>query len=186
MKPIWIVGLLLIQACSNLPVNIKTPPTVDIQPGQVSEQNKHYQNYPVRWGGTVIEVNNDAHETVVQVMSYPLGYYGRPKLSQAASGRFSVKSSGFLDPEIFKKDTEITVAGSFIGMKMTKVDQRDIAIPLVDLAEYHIWPAYKPAPAYYHPYYPYYRGNYRYGFGSIHYGRYPYSPFYPTYRPWCD
>ena len=43
---------------------------------------------------------------------YPLNYYGRPQLNKPSEGRFVIKSTEFLDPAVYAKDKEITVAGT--------------------------------------------------------------------------
>ncbi len=182
MKWLCVVGVVVLQGCSNLPVNIKTPPAVDIQYQQVVDNEKNFRNYPVRWGGTVIDTHNQPNESRMSVLFYPLGYYGRPKLSQAAAGRFEIVSQQFLDPAIFKQDVEITVAGTFVGMALRKIANASVNLPQIALQSYHIWPKYtrEYAPVYRYPYYiP--------GYGYRHYDDYLYTPFSWRRRyPRCD
>lgn len=81
MKWFLFISILFLQACSNLPANIKNPPDVDIQLHQVLMNSSNFQNSPVRWGGTIIDVENEADKTNMQILFYPLNYYGRPILN---------------------------------------------------------------------------------------------------------
>ena len=172
MKWLLFINILFLHACSNLPANIKNPPSVDIQFHQVLKNSSNFQNSPVRWGGTVIDVENEANETNLQILFYPLNYYGRPILNQPSSGRFITTSQQFLDPAIYANGTEITVVGNLQRTVEKQIGKKQVTIPVVEIEEHHIWPKYQPN--YYRPYgyYPYYYG-YRY---------YPYSPYRGGYR----
>ena len=173
MKWFLLISILFLQACSNLPANIKNAPNVDIQLHDVlSNNSNNYQNNPVRWGGKIIDVENKSDITKIQILTYPLNHYGRPQLNQPPSGRFISISNQFLDPEIYIKDTEITIAGSLQGTLEKKIGERKITMPVVAIDELHIWPQYQQNhyssydyyPYYGYRYYPYhsYRGRYRY------------------------
>jgi len=174
MKWFLLLSILLLQACSNLPDNIKNAPSVDIQPQQALSNSNDFTNYPVRWGGKIINVENKADETKIQILAYPLNYYGRPQLNQSPSGRFLSVSKQFLDPAIYTKDSEITIAGSLQGTLEKTIGEKTITVPIVTIDYHHIWPRqqqqnyyreYNYNPYYgYRGYYPYnsYRGGYRY------------------------
>jgi outer membrane lipoprotein len=168
MKWFLLISILFLHACSNLPANIKTPPAVDIQLHQTLTNAADYQNYPVRWGGTVIEVKNKTDETTMQILYYPLGYYGRPNLNQTSLGRFVTVSKQFLDPAIYTKGTEITIAGSFLSLVEKQIGEKPVKMPLIAIDTQHIWPKYRQN---------YYRGYYDYPYRYYGYrGRYyPYS-----------
>ncbi|MFW5443876.1 MAG: Slp family lipoprotein [Methylococcaceae bacterium] len=171
MKWLLLISTLFLHACSNLPANIKNPPGIDIQLHQALTNNSNYLNYlnyPIRWGGTVIEVKNNADETTMQMLFYPLNYYGRPRLSQTPLGRFITVSKQFLDPAIYTKGTEITIAGSLQGVTEKKIGEKTIKMPVVSIDNYHIWPELQQN---------YYRGYYDYPYSYYGYrgGFYPYS-----------
>ena len=167
MKKLLIaVGILLLNACSNLPTAITEPPLYDLSYQQAIQHSAQFKNAPVRWGGVIIHVQNEQNYSVVQVLSYPLNNYGRPQLDQGYEGRFLVKSAEFLDPAIYSKDTEITVAGVLTGDIEQSVGNKKLRLPLLSASLIHIWPVVMP-------------GNY-YGYGaygSFGYG-YPYFGYY--------
>ena len=174
MKWFLFFNIFFLQACSNLPENIKNAPSVEIQLHDVLSDSNNYQNNPVRWGGKIIDVENKTDKTKIQILTYPLNYYGRPQLNQSPLGRFLTVSKQFLDPAIYTKDTEITISGSLQGTVEKRVGEKKITMPVVAIDAHHVWPQnqqnysrsynYYPYYGYRQRYYPYYsyRGRYRY------------------------
>jgi outer membrane lipoprotein len=164
---------LLLSACSNLPPAIENPPLYDISYSQAIRNIAQFKDAPVRWGGVVIDVENEQNFSLVQVLYYPLNSYGRPRLDKANEGRFLIKSPQFLDPAVYTKDTEITVAGTLKGDVERKVGNKTLRLPLISSSIVYLWPAYVPGNYYgyggfgyaypwygYYGYYPYYWGGY--------------------------
>jgi outer membrane lipoprotein len=167
------VIFLVLNACSNLPPAIEDPPAFDLGYLEAITNMGKYKNAPVRWGGTIVEVENEATYSAIQVLSYPLASYGRPDLDATSQGRFVMKSAEFLDPAVFTKNTRITVAGILEGDTERKVGNKTLRIPLVGVKHIHLWPE-----DYYDPYYGGYGGFGYGGFGYGGYGFYPYGGFY--------
>ena len=158
----------LLSACSNLPPAIEDPPLYDISYSQATQDIAHFKEAPVRWGGVVIDIENEQNFSLVQVLYYPLNNYGRPRLDKPNKGRFLFKSAEFLDPTVYKKDTEITVAGTLKGDIQRSVGNKTLRLPLISATVIHLWPPYVP--------YNYY-GYGGYGYGYPYYGYYGY-PYY--------
>ena len=104
-----------LSACAGLPAAVKNVPVTKLTYSQASGDPNSYKGTAVRWGGVIIDVENEENQTLVQVLSYPLDYTGRPQSTKQSEGRFVVKSAEFLDPAVYKKDREITVAGELEG-----------------------------------------------------------------------
>jgi outer membrane lipoprotein len=160
---------LLLSACSNLPPAIEDPPLYDLSYSEATRDIAHFKDALVRWGGVVIDVQNEQNYSLVQILYYPLNSYGRPRLDKANEGRFLIKSPQFLDPAVYTKDTEITVAGTLKGDVERKVGNKTLRLPLISSTIVYLWPAYVP-------------GNY-YGYGGFGYGYpwYGYYGYYPYY-----
>ena len=162
--------LLLLSACSNLPPAIEDAPLYDVSYSQVTRNVAQFKEAPVRWGGIVVDVENEQNFSLVQVLYYPLNSYGRPRLDQANEGRFLIKSSQFLDPAVYTKDTEITVAGTLKGDIERKIGNKTLRLPLISSSVIYRWPDYVPGNYYGYD-----------GFGYPYYGYYGYYPYYPYY-----
>ncbi|MDO9105234.1 MAG: Slp family lipoprotein [Methylovulum sp.] len=170
---------LLLGACSNLPPAIQDAPLYDLSYRQASQNLASYKEAPVRWGGVIIDVENEQDYTLVQVLSYPLGNYGRPLTDETGEGRFVFKSTEFLDPAIYAKNTEITVAGVLKGDIERSVGKKTMRLPLVAATTLYQWPAYELNSPYGYGGY----GGFGYGPYNSFYGYYPYywGGFYRPY-----
>ena len=91
-------------------------------------------------GGSIIDVDNEQDYTLIQVLSYPLDFTGRPQFSKPSQGRFVIKSSEFLDPAVYAKDREITVAGVLEGDIERTVGKKTVRLPLVSSISMYLWP----------------------------------------------
>jgi outer membrane lipoprotein len=166
------ICVLLLSACSNLPPAIEYPPLYDISYSEAIRDIAHFKDAPVRWGGVVIDVENEQKFSLVQVLYYPLNSYGRPRLDKPNKGRFLIQSTEFLDPAVYTKDTEITVAGTLKGDMERTVGNKTLRLPFISSKVIHVWPVY--APGNYYGYDGYGYG----GFGYPYYGYYGYYPYY--------
>ncbi|MBK8816642.1 MAG: Slp family lipoprotein [Methylococcaceae bacterium] len=172
MKYYLLIACLILTACSNLPREIEDPPAFDLSYVEAVTNLNKYKNAPVRWGGTIVEVENEPSFSAIQILVYPLGSYGRPDLDESSQGRFVVKSAEFLDPAVYTKNTSITVAGILDGDTERKVGNKALRLPLVAAKNIHLWPEQT-----YNSYYGGY-GGFGYGGGL---GYYPYGGFYGPY-----
>jgi outer membrane lipoprotein len=171
-----------LSACAGLPSAVKNVPVTNLSYSQVSNDLNRYKGTSVRWGGVIIDVENEENQTLVQVLSYPLDYSGRPQSTKQSDGRFVVKSAEFLDPAVYKKDREITVAGELEGDIERKIGKKTVRLPLLSSTALYMWPVYQPNP------YGYGYGGYGGwgGWGPWGMGPYYGSPFYwgGYYRPY--
>jgi outer membrane lipoprotein len=167
MKYYLLITCFALVACSSLPPAIQDPPAVDISYPQVIGNIGSYKNAPVRWGGTIVEVENEPTFSAIQVLSYPLTSHGHPDTSSAHQGRFVIKSAEFLDPAVYTKNTAITVAGTLEGDTERTIDKKTLRLPLVAAKQVYLWQERD---------YSNFRGGYPYGgFGYGGYGGYPYG-----------
>jgi outer membrane lipoprotein len=162
MRLYLLLACLALSACVGLPSAVRDVPVKDVSYGEASEHPERYKDVAVRWGGVIIDVDNEENATLVQVLSYPLNFYGRPQLTKPSEGRFVIKSSEFLDPAVYAKDREITVAGALEGDIQRMIGKKAVQLPLISSTAIYLWPVYQNSP-------------YGYGYG---FGGYGFSPFY--------
>ena len=174
MKKYLFLFYSLLGACTSLPQAMKNVHVVDLTYSQVSQNIDSHKDTPVRWGGVIIDVENEENFSFVQILYYPLSYSGRPQPDELHGGRFVIKSTEFLDPVVYAKDKEITVTGVLNGKIKRLVGKKIIQVPLIQSSGIHLWPegnGYGGYGSYYHGFYghPYlFRGGW---------GRY-YSPYW--------
>jgi outer membrane lipoprotein len=117
---------------SELPNN---PLFADVQRDAVS-----YTDRLVRWGGTIVGLRNDTTQTVeLEILARPLQADGQPEPGDTTPGRFLIRSTGFLDPEVYKTGRRITVYGTLKGTSLGRIGERDYVYPLVLPLQTHVW-----------------------------------------------
>jgi outer membrane lipoprotein len=180
MKPIFLLLCLVLTACSSLPPTIENPPAFDLAYSYAVQDPARYKNMSVRWGGVIAEVDNEQNASLVQVLLYPLNSYGRPMLDEQPQGRFVIKSSQFLDPLVYSKNSEITVAGSLTGSINRTIGKKTMMLPLVLSNTLYLWPVitYSDYYGYGYPYGGFGYGGYGYGGFGYGGGFGYYSPYY--------
>ena len=167
MKICLYLFCLFLGACTNMPKAIQHMNVVDITYSEASQNIERHKNVPVRWGGIVIDVENEEDFSLIQVLSYPLNFSGRPQLDELHGGRFVIKSTEFLDPMVYAKDKEISVVGTLDGDIQRTVGKKIIQVPLLQSIGVHLWPKqqsnhYGFGPHHYYYSYPFFRGGYYY------------------------
>jgi len=168
--------LFLIGACTSMPPEIRNFSAVDIPYQPVSQNAETYKDAPVRWGGTVIEVENETDFSLMQVLFHPLDRSGYPETRKPGEGRFAVEINEFLDPAIYTKGVEVTVIGTVKGNIERTIGNKTIHIPLITAKTIHLWPqAYREDNLYRYGPYP---GYYGYGYPFF------YNGYYRPYRFW--
>jgi len=157
----------------------------DVPFGAVAADPLAYRDSLFVWGGTIIRTSTAKDGSVIEVVQSPVDRYGAVKDADVSEGRFLVRARKFLDPEIYKKNRQVTVAGVLIGMERRQLGEAEYTYPVLEAREIYLW---KEAEPYYSPYYysPYYYPYYDpwYWDPRWHWGRYP---FYcdPFWDPWC-
>jgi len=114
MKPftgiILILGLLL-TGCATIPSAVRETPPGDLQLGEVRDNVKAHRDTLIRWGGTIVGVENKDNDTWIAVSELKLADSGRPQRNSPSAGLFLIRKSGFHDPAIFAKGRDITAVG---------------------------------------------------------------------------
>ncbi len=164
------LSLILISACA--PISKELRAKAEPLPfSEVFKNPEAYKGRMVIWGGEIIQtINQKDRTTLIEVLQRPLGWMEAPKETEASGGRFLVLVESFLDPHIYQKKREVTVAGEILGEKTKPLGEMEYHYPLLLSKQIYLWREYQ----YYYlpPYYPYSPWGY-YGF---------YGPWY--YDPW--
>ena len=170
MRTSYLVVLttLLLSACTIIPEQLEGEYGA-LKAEDVTEQNLQT---PIRWGGVILETRPEADHTCFEILARQLESSMRPKVSDKSDGRFIACKPGFYDPEVFKKNREVTLTGKIIFIDVRKVGEFDYHFPVVDIEFMSLWPK-RRNPRYYNygPYRPYY-------WHYPHYGRYYRYPFF--------
>lgn len=179
----------LVSGCaSNIPAQIRNEPVDNLSVATVSSDPEQYIGKNVRWGGSVVKVENKVDSTWIEIVSTNLGSFGQPgELDEDSQGRFIAGFDGFLDPAVFKEGRKITVYGLVENPIIGKIDEHSYSYPFVKASNHYLWSETYYSPHRYYADYPYYEYPYwwyrpYYGFQYGHRNHFWYRHgFYPEY-----
>ncbi len=117
----------------NMPSTRSTPSSImntHVVNVPYSETNSH-KNDVVRWGGFIVDIENEENHSLIQVQFHPLDGSGRPQLDQPSEGEFVIKTSKPLDSGIYVEYSEVTVVGILDGDISLPVDEKNESLPLI-------------------------------------------------------
>ncbi|HMK60058.1 MAG TPA: Slp family lipoprotein [Dissulfurispiraceae bacterium] len=119
-------------------------------------------------GGNIVNTRLTKEGSLIEAVYAPVDSRGYLK-NYLRSVRFLAlypKDKGILDPLIFRKNRDVTIAGLYKGTRIEKLDQLDYAYAYFEIVDFRLW----EEPQYYYPaYYPY-----------------PYWWYDPWYGHWHD
>ncbi len=160
---------LLLSGCASrperpIPERISAPPAGDLQLVEARRDPQTYVGAAVRWGGHVVAVErDDAGNARVQVLERRLDDSGRPMPGSPSDGRFLIFATPDVDPGLYARGAEITVAGTLQAPVSASIAQRPEQLPVVRVEAFALWePRWYPDP--YHDHWPYH------GYGHPWYG----------------
>ena len=122
-------------------------PVINPTPAEVAGEPESYHGVDVVWGGKIIEVRNLADATEVEVVAYPIDDAQRPDQNARTEGRFVIALPGFIEPLDFPTGRFVTLRGHVDGTRAARIDERDVAFPIVAHADVHLWPVNFPYDA---------------------------------------
>jgi outer membrane lipoprotein len=117
-----------------------------------------YRGQTVILGGYVLEVQNRKDESVMTALQVPLQTGDKPASKDRSQGRLLITFKAFLDPEVYTKERQVTLAGKIIASSKDKPDAAPYPFLELEGREIHLWPLvkeYRPGYPYDDPFYPY-------------------------------
>jgi len=165
---LWGLAMVGLQGCATTPDPVLD---VEVQPvslAQAKAEPDRYQGARVRWGGTIVGIENRAEVTVLEVLERPLRYNGAPDPDEEGRGRFRARMTGFLDPSDYAPERWVTLVGVIVGTESGQVGDYPYDFPVLALEAQRLWRTREEI------------------FPQAQHNRYPrpwWDPWYP-YRPW--
>ncbi len=173
---IGIVSLLLASCAPVLDRQLMREGQRDVSFDELRSNPDAYKGRLYILGGLIAEARFTEQGSQLEVLAVPVDSYGYLKEHVRSSGRFLAvlpKSKALLDPLVYKKGREVTLAGEFRDIRKGKIDEMAYEYPVFEIIQIHLFeePQYYnmyPYPYYYYPYYPY---------------PYGYSPYWGPWPP---
>ncbi len=117
-------------------------------------------------GGVIVETRVTDTGSQIEVLSVPVSKLGYLRDREQYGGRFLAlypRTSGMLDPLVYKKGREITLAGTFRENRQGKIDEMEYTYPVFEIKQIYLWE--EQIDYYMMPAYPYYYSPYPYPYG---------------------
>lgn len=183
-RALIIIGAaLLLAACSPvLNRELMKQGTRDLPFDQLRDAPDSFKGRLFILGGMIVGTRFMEAGSQIEALYVPVDSYGYLNEGERISGRFLAlypRSRGLLDPVVYKKGRELTIAAVFLETRKGKIDEMEYTYPVFEIKEVYLWDEYRN---YYYapPYYPYY---YNSPFMYDPWGRpYP-NPYWPP-QPW--
>jgi len=172
MKKIYIIliGALLLSACTPvLNRELMREGARNVPLSQIREHPDAYQGKLFIFGGVIVDTRVTDKGSQIEALSVPVNALGYLGGLEQYGGRFLAlypRTSGMLDPIIYKKGREITLAGTFIENRQGKIDEMEYTFPVFEIKQIYLWEEQRDYymmqayPYYYNYPYPYYGGWY--------------------------
>jgi outer membrane lipoprotein len=117
-------------------------------------------------GGLIAETRFTEQGSQIEVLAVPVDSHGYLEEHERSSGRFLAvypKSKALLDPIVYKKGREITLAGVFRETRRGKIDEMEYVYPVFEIRQIYLFEEQQYYDRYPYPYsYPYYPYPYWY------------------------
>ncbi|CNK92792.1 Slp family lipoprotein [Yersinia aldovae] len=136
----WLgLGVLLLSGCVTVPPAIQgTTATPQQNLNLVRTSPQTFMGQEARFGGTVINVNNEQHRTQLEIASVPLDSGARPTLGEPSQGRVIAYVNGFLEPVDFRGHL-VTVVGPIAGVEAGKIGTTPYNFVVINATGYKRW-----------------------------------------------
>ncbi len=178
-----VLAALLLNACAPvLSRELMRQGSREVQFNELRQTPDAYQGRLFILGGVITDIRLSDQGSQIEALYVPVDSYGYLKEEEPGQGRFLAiypKSKGMLDPVVFKKGREITLAGEFAAIKKGKIDEMEYEYPVFEIRQIYLWQEeryYVYPPYYYYPYY--YNAPFLYDPWGRPYPN-PYWPMYP-------
>jgi len=147
----------------------------EFQLGHLTETPEVFKGRLFILGGVIVETKLLESSSQVEALFVPVNSYGALRDAGQYQGRYLAlfdRTKGMLDPLIYRKGREITLAGTFLETRKGKIDEMEYLYPVFEVRQIHLWDDYHDV-RYGMPYYPY---------SPYYYPYYYRAPYY--YDPW--
>lgn len=171
---------LMLSGCVTVPDAIKgSSPTPQQDLARVMNAPQLYVGQEARFGGKVVDVQNQQGKTRLEIATVSLDSGARPVLGEVSRGRILADVNGFLDPVDFRGQL-VTVVGTISGSVDGKIGNTPYKFMLMNVTGYKRWRVTQQVVMPPQPIDPWFYGararHYGYGYGYGYGGWYNPGP----------
>ena len=130
---------IMLSGCVTVPDAIKgSSPTPQDDLVRVMNAPQLYVGQEARFGGKVVDIQNQQGKTRLEIATVSLDSGARPILGEPSRGRIYANVNGFLDPVDFRGQL-VTVVGPITGTAEGKVGNTPYKFMTMDVSGYKRW-----------------------------------------------
>ncbi len=131
---------LLVAACASTPRLDAQGTDPTLTPNLPSENLDLSAGRRVHWGGVIITSRNQADESVVEILAYPLSDSGRPNTDSAPQGRFLAVKPGYLETLDYGPGRIASFVGTLQPSRSGRVGDAEYRYPVLRVEQSALWP----------------------------------------------
>ncbi|MDT0602446.1 Slp family lipoprotein [Thalassotalea castellviae] len=131
---------IFVSGCVHIPESVRVEDNVALTSFiDVRDNNSAHLGNDARWGGVIAKIENNAENTMLEVVHFQLSSSTRPLQKDQTQGRFKVYYQGFLDPIIYKEGRSITAIGKVAKTEAGKIGEHEYDYPVLKASKIHLW-----------------------------------------------
>ncbi len=134
-----VFSVVLTTGCSVIPKSIENKALPEMPLPVLIQKAGQYIGKTVILGGYLLKMRKINDRTRIVAIQTPLGADYEPKTKNLSQGIMILNYDGDLDPEVYVKDSKITVAGILLGSSATRDFQSPYPYVELELAHIHLW-----------------------------------------------
>lgn len=140
MKFIYLLipGLLLI-GCASVPVFDATLVDKTLTPENVHSRDGAAEGETVLWGGMILDFENLAASSQMEILAYPLNRSQRPLQDKQPLGRFILLHDGFLEPTVYMQGRLLSAIGKLGPSRKGAVGESEYVYPVLNAEKIKLW-----------------------------------------------
>ena len=116
--------------------------TMNYQSSEIRQNPAPYKGNLFMFGGIIVNTTPVGRGSLIEALYVPVDSRGYLKSVENTGDRYLAiypKQYGFLDPMIFRRGREVTIAGEFIALETGKINEMDYTYPVFQIEEVHLW-----------------------------------------------
>lgn len=141
LHAILIIAIALLTGCATQPpLPLSQHPVAQLTVAEVQSDPAQFKGREVRWGGTIVKVDNQPSQTWVEIAGQPLWDNGEPQAKSSSHGRFIASFAGFADPMVYSSGRLLTVVGQVTDVTTRPIGEYNYTFPVITVGGAHLWP----------------------------------------------
>ena len=128
-----------VAALALAPASIRSAPPGDLSLAEVAAGSGVRRGGGVRWGGSILALQNETGWTRLEIQQHPLDQNGQPQPDSGSAGRFYARAAIPFDSRVYAPGRQITVTGVLTGTAASGGAGPMASLPVVEAKDIYLW-----------------------------------------------